>query len=94
MSAVPGMPFTGQETIVWTHQDSDKAVTTRVVGTVARDSQGRIYHEVHPFTVDPVDPRTTLLRITLNDPIAGITTDCDLSRHSCRITTFFRCDRR
>lgn len=86
MSALPGMPFTGQETIVWTHQVNDKTVTTRLAGTVARDSQGRTYREVHRFTVDPVDPRTTLLRITLQDPIAGITTDCDLSTHHCRIT--------
>ena len=88
VSALPGVPFTGQETIVWTHQVSDKTVTTRVAGTVARDSQGRTYREVHRFTVDPVDPRTTLMSITLQDPIAGITTDCDLSTHFCRITVF------
>jgi TonB family protein len=88
MSALPGMPFTGRETIVWTHQVSDKTVTTRVAGTVARDSQGRTYREVHRFTVDSVDPRTTLLRITLQDPSAGIATDCDLSIHLCRITVF------
>jgi TonB family protein len=82
------MPFTGQETIVWTHQVSDKKVTTRLSGTVARDSQGRIYREVHRFNVDPVDPRTTLLRITLQDPSAGITTDCDLSTHLCKTTPF------
>jgi hypothetical protein len=84
MSAVPGIPFTGQETIVWTHQVSDKTVTSRAAGTVARDSQGRTYREVHPFAVDP---RTTLSRIRLHDPIAGITTDCDFATHSCRITT-------
>jgi TonB family protein len=89
MSALPGMPFTGQETIIWTHQVSDKAVTSRLTGTVARDSQGRIYREVHRFTVDPVDPvdsRSTLLSITLQDPVAGITTDCNLAMHLCRIT--------
>jgi TonB family protein len=88
MSAVPGMPFTGQETIVWTHQVSNKTVTTRVVGTVARDSQGRTYREVHPFTVDPVDPRTILVRFILRDPVAGVTTDCTISLHLCRITAF------
>jgi hypothetical protein len=86
MSALPGMPFTGQETIVWTHQVDGKTVTTRVAGTVARDSQGRTYREVHRFTVDPVDPRTTLMRITVRDASAGTTTDCDLSTHLCRIT--------
>ncbi len=54
ISALPGMPFTGQETIVWTHQVSDKTVTSRLVGTVARDSQGRTYREGHSFTVDSV----------------------------------------
>jgi hypothetical protein len=88
ISALPGMPFTGRETIVWTHQVSDQTVTTRLVGTVARDSQGRSYREAHRFTVDPVDPRTTLVRITLRDPIAGTTTDCNLSIHLCRITVF------
>jgi TonB family protein len=88
ISAVPGMPFTGEETIVWTHQVSDKAVTTRVTGTVARDSQGRTYREIHRFTVDPVDPRTTLLHITLRDPGARVITDCDLSTNSCRIIPF------
>jgi TonB family protein len=82
------MPFTGQETIVWTHQVSNKTVTTRVVGTVARDSQGRTYREVHPFTVDPVDPRTILVRFILRDPVAGVTTDCTISLHLCRITAF------
>ena len=88
ISALPGMPFTGQETIVWTHQVSDKTVTARVSGTVARDSQGRTYREVHRLTVDPVDPRTNLMRITLQDPAAGITTDCDLSTHLCKTSPF------
>jgi TonB family protein len=88
MSAVPGMPFTGQQSIAWTHQVGDKTVTTRLAGTVARDSQGRIYREGHRFTVDPVDPRTTLMRIRLEDPIAGTTTACDLSTHLCKTTPF------
>ena len=57
ISALPGMPFTGQQTIVWTHQVNDKTVTSRLVGTVARDGQGRTYREAHSFSVDPVDPR-------------------------------------
>jgi len=85
MSTVPGLPFTGEETIVWTNQVIDKTVTTRVTGTVARDNQGRTYRETHRFTVDPVDPRTTLLGITLHDPGAGFITYCDLSTKSCRI---------
>jgi TonB family protein len=88
MSALPGMPFTGQETVVWTHQVSDKTVTSRLVGTVARDGQGRTYREAHSFTVDPVDPRTTLIRITLRDPVAGVTTDCILAIHLCRLSVF------
>jgi TonB family protein len=88
MSALPGMPFTGQETVVWTHQVNDKTVTTRLVGTVARDGQGRTYREAHSFTVDPVDPQTTLLRITLRDPVAGVTTDCILAIHLCRLSVF------
>jgi TonB family protein len=86
VAAVPGMPFTGQETIVWTHQVSDKTITSRLVGTIARDGKGRVYREIHRFNVDPVDPRTTLLRTTVIDPIAGVTTDCDLSTDICRIT--------
>jgi TonB family protein len=88
ISALPGMSFTGQETIVWTHEVNNKTVTRRVAGTVARDSQGRTYREVHRFTVDPVDPRTTLIRIILQDPVAGVTTDCNLSIYLCRITVF------
>ncbi|HXC95244.1 MAG TPA: energy transducer TonB [Edaphobacter sp.] len=88
MSAIPGMPFTGEETIVWAHQLNDKAVTTRCTGTVARDSQGRTYRETHCFTVDPGDSRTTPLRITLHDPGAGVITECDLSTKSCRIIPF------
>ncbi len=86
ISALPGMPFTGQQTIVWTHQVGDKTVTARLSGAVARDSQGRTYREGHRFTVDPVDPRSTLLGITLRDPVGGTTTDCDISAHFCRIT--------
>ena len=88
ISALPDLPFTGEEIIVWTHQVNDKAVTTRVAGMVVRDSQGRTYREGHRFTVDRADPRTTLLRITLQDPSAGITTDCDLFAHLCKITLF------
>ena len=88
ISPLPNMPFTGQQTIIWTHQVNDKPVITQLAGTVARDAQGRLYREGHRFTVDPVDPRTTLTRITIHDPVAGITNDCDLSTHSCRITIF------
>ena len=88
ISALPGMPFTGQQTIVWTHQVSDKTVTSRLVGTVARDGQGRTYREAHSFSVDPVEPRTTLRRITLRDPVAGVTTDCILAMHLCTLTVF------
>jgi TonB family protein len=82
------MPFTGQQTIIWTHQVNGKLVINQLAGTVARDGQGRIHREGHRFSVDPVDPRTTLTNITVQDPVAGTTTDCDLATHFCRITTF------
>jgi TonB family protein len=86
ISALPGMPFTGRQTVLWTRQVGGKTVTSRLVGTVARDSQGRTYREGHSFTVEQVDPQTTLLRITLRDPVAGVTTDCVLATHLCRLT--------
>jgi TonB family protein len=82
------MPFTGQQTIIWTHQVNGKPVINQLAGTVARDGQGRIHREGHRFSVDPVDPRTTLTTITVQDPVAGTTTNCDISTHFCRITTF------
>ena len=88
ISALPGMPFTGQQTLLWTHQVGDKTVTSRLVGTVARDGQGRTYRECHRFTVEQVDPQTTLLRITLRDPVAGVTTDCVLATHLCTLTAY------
>jgi TonB family protein len=88
ISPVPGMPFTGMETIVWTHKVDDRTVTAQIVGTIARDSEGRIYREVHRFTINPVNPKTNLISTAVNDPVAGTTTNCDLSTHFCRITTF------
>ena len=86
ISALPGLPFTGQQTVVWTRQVGGKTVTSRLVGTVARDSQGRTYREGHSFTVEQVDPQTTLLRFTLRDPVEGVTTDCVLATHLCTLT--------
>lgn len=88
VSPAPGIPFIGTETIVWTHQVDAKTVTVRLVGTIARDGQGRVYREVHRFTVDPVNPKDTLVSTAVNDPVAGTTTSCALSTHLCRITTF------
>lgn len=88
VSALPDLPFTGQQTIVWTHLVGDKPVTTHLAGTVARDARGRVYREGHRFTVDAVDPRTTLTSITIQDPAAGIITDCDISMHFCKIINF------
>jgi TonB family protein len=88
VTALPGMPFTGESTIIWTNQVSGKSVTTQLVEKVGRDSQGRLHRETHRFSVSPVDPQSTLTHITVSDPITATRTDCDTSTHLCLITAF------
>jgi TonB family protein len=86
--AYPSEPFTGQETIVWTHQVGGKMAVGHLVGKIVRDNQGRIYRENHSFTAGTPDPQTALNYTTVYDPIAGTKTECELSRRLCRITNF------
>ena len=87
---VAGKPFTGEDTLVWTHQVNGTTVTTQRVETVARDSEGRVHREGHEFTAKPADPKKTLTSIQILDPVAGTNLFCEVLTHVCSLSAYSR----
>jgi hypothetical protein len=84
---LPGLPFTGTDTIVWSRPaDGGGTLTTYETAKVIRDSQGRLYRESHHFGPDQnADPQKSLYEFSVSDPVTHIATFCVVASHTCRV---------
>jgi hypothetical protein len=87
--ALPGMPFSAIDKIVWTRtlEGAGSSVLT-FQAKVARDSQGRLYRERHHFGPANADPESTLFEFFVIDPTTRTRTDCVLAQHLCHIVNY------
>jgi hypothetical protein len=85
-----GKPFSGRDTIEWTHNLEDgTVVTTHLSAVVARDSQGRIYRERRTFVPGGSNQESKLMDTILYDPTAHTRTTCTLAVRQCTITAYY-----
>jgi hypothetical protein len=87
---VTGKPFSGTDTIEWTHNLGDGgAVTTHLTAIVARDSQGRIYRERRNFVPANSSQQSKLIEKIFYDPGAHTKTTCTVATRQCGITSYY-----
>lgn len=86
---LPGKPFSGRSTTEWTRTLEDgTVVTTHLFAMVARDSQGRIYREVHKFVPANSTEESKLYRFKISDPITHTRTTCYVMTHRCEVAGY------
>jgi hypothetical protein len=87
---VTARPFSGTDTIEWTHNLEDgSVVTTHLTAVVARDSQGRIYRERRNFVPANTSQQSKLIDKIFYDPNAHTKTTCTVATHQCSITAYY-----
>ncbi len=87
---VAGRPFSGTDTIEWTHNLEDgSVVTTHLTAVVARDGQGRIYRERRNFVPANTSQQSKLIDKIFYDPNAHTKTTCTVATHQCSITGYY-----
>jgi hypothetical protein len=85
-----GRPFSGTDTIEWTHNLEDgSTVTTHLTAVVARDSQGRIYRERRSFVPANTSQQSKLIDEIFYDPNSHTKTTCTVATHQCSITSYY-----
>jgi len=87
---LPGLPFTGTDTIIWTRPLADGSSTvTYETAKVIRDGQGRLYRERHSFSPSAdANPEFTLRETLIEDPVAQTRIVCSTAVHACIITNY------
>jgi hypothetical protein len=86
---VTGRPFSGTDTIEWTHNLEDgSTVTTHLTAVVARDSQGRVYRERRSFIPANTSQQSKLIDKIFYDPNAHTKTTCTVATRQCGITAY------
>ncbi|MEO6802188.1 MAG: hypothetical protein ABI197_02965 [Granulicella sp.] len=82
-------PFSAIDHITWTRPSVDGGTTVvYLVSNVARDSQGRVFQEVHRFGPQNADPKTTLTESKATDPVHHIAIVCNYVTHVCVVSPF------
>jgi hypothetical protein len=85
-----GRPFSGTDTIEWTHNLEDGSiVTTHLTAVVARDSQGRIYREHRNFVPANSSQPSKLIDKIFYDPNAHTKTTCTVATRQCSISAYY-----
>jgi hypothetical protein len=86
---LPGLPFSANDKIVWTRPiEGGGSITTYLDAKAIRDSQGRLYRERHRFGPANVDPESTLIEFSIDDPVSHTHTLCNRASHLCHITGY------
>jgi len=86
---LPGMPFTGNDKIVWTRPiEGGGSITAYLESKAVRDGQGRVYRERHGFGPATADPAVTLQDFYILDPVSGTRTVCSKPLRMCHIVPF------
>jgi len=85
--AIQGKPFSGVDTIEWTHTLEDgSTISTHTTAILARDSQGRMYRENHHFV--PLDKKSPLYQVHIYDPVTRSQAHCSTTNFQCVITDY------
>jgi hypothetical protein len=86
---VTGRPFSGTDTIEWTHNlEAGSVVTNHLTAIVARDSQGHIYRERRNFVPGNTSRESKLIEKIIYDPISHTKTTCTVATRHCSITAY------
>lgn len=87
---IPGLPLSGMSTIEWKRPQPDgSTMLVHETSFVARDSQGRLYHEMHGFVPMDVDPMSRLNEIEIFDTVAHTKTICKIQTQHCEVTGYY-----
>jgi len=86
---VTGRPFSGTDTIEWTHNLEDgSVVTTHLTAMVARDSEGRIRRERVRFVPANSNEQSKPMEIIISDPAEHTRTTCNIASRHCTVTDY------
>lgn len=87
---IPGNPMSAKCTIEWKRPQPDgSTMLVHETSMLARDSQGRLYHEMHMFVPMDADPASRLMEVQIFDTVAHTRTICKIATQHCEMTSYY-----